>query len=91
VGGGGGRGRRSSTAPGNAGTAAGEREREGNAPPWGRRCTVAGVEEIAPVEWRGSGWGRRGEGQLGFGHGWWQDDLWPLDGIRRPVELRTSF
>jgi hypothetical protein len=59
--------RRSSTAPGNDGTATGEREGEGNVPPWGRRCVVAGVEEMstglrrgeerrggrAPVEWRG--------------------------------------
>jgi hypothetical protein len=29
-----------------------------------------------------------GEGKVGFGDGWWQDDLWPPDGIRRPVELR---
>jgi hypothetical protein len=50
------------------------------------------------MEWRGSGWGGEGEegfvyaaageGEVGFGDGWWQDDLWPPDGIRRQERER---
>jgi hypothetical protein len=29
-----------------------------------------------------------GEGEVGFGDGWWQDDLWPPDGIRRQERER---
>jgi hypothetical protein len=48
----------------------------------GRRWSGGGSR--APVEWRGSGWGGEeeegsvcaaaGEGEVGFGDGWWQDE-----------------